>query len=172
MSDLSIEVREQSGKQAAAVQGCKHLPGICLLSSLTGTCVKCNDCMLLNCHARDRPGQWSWPCQPYLLPSSLLHTWLAHRHLVTCTDPLQLMNWHKRRRSAFERPTLHCVVPHSSYHGALLVLRGVDAKQTALLDPRGVFVLQMSHVMYLWQVAVAANAGLSLCVSLQFVAKC
>ena len=65
---------------------------------------------------------------------------------------LQLLNWHKKRGTPATTPRLHCVVPHSTLNASYLVLRPIAPQQTALLDPRGAFLLQTPGTLFLWQV--------------------
>ncbi|KAK9807267.1 hypothetical protein WJX73_005991 [Symbiochloris irregularis] len=69
----------------------------------------------------------------------------------------QLLNWQTDRQQGREKTQLWSVVPHSKMHGALLVLRAPNKQmQTALLDPRGAFVLQTPDTLFLWKGREAA----------------
>ncbi|KAK9799431.1 hypothetical protein WJX73_010178 [Symbiochloris irregularis] len=69
----------------------------------------------------------------------------------------QLLNWQTDRQQGHQKTQLYSVVPHSKIHGALLVLRAPNKQmQTALLDPRGAFVLQTPDTLFLWKGRKAA----------------
>ncbi|KAK9802036.1 hypothetical protein WJX73_004821, partial [Symbiochloris irregularis] len=64
----------------------------------------------------------------------------------------QLLDWQTDRQQGRQRIQLLSLAPHSKLNGSLLVLRPPNQQmQTALLDPRGVFVLQTPGILYLWK---------------------
>ncbi|KAK9797391.1 hypothetical protein WJX73_002340 [Symbiochloris irregularis] len=69
----------------------------------------------------------------------------------------QLLNWQTARQQGCSKAQLYSVVPHSKIHGSLLVLRAPNKQmQTALLDPKGAFVLQTPDTLFLWKGREAA----------------
>ncbi|KAK9802040.1 hypothetical protein WJX73_005215 [Symbiochloris irregularis] len=69
----------------------------------------------------------------------------------------QLLNWETVRTQGHDKVQLYSVVPHSKIHAALLVLRPLNKQsQTALLDPRGVFVLRTPSRFFIWEGREAA----------------
>ncbi|KAL3136100.1 Protein-tyrosine-phosphatase mkp1 [Trebouxia sp. C0010 RCD-2024] len=63
----------------------------------------------------------------------------------------QLLNWHKRRHTPVEGCRLYRVGPQCSAAPTYLVLKAVLQPQLSSLDPRGVFAVQCTDHLYLWQ---------------------
>ena len=70
---------------------------------------------------------------------------------------LQLLNWHKRLHNPVEGCRLYRLAPHCSAAPTYLVLKAVLQPQLTSLDPRGVFAVQCSDHLYLWQVSATAS---------------
>ncbi|KAK9802052.1 hypothetical protein WJX73_007157 [Symbiochloris irregularis] len=86
----------------------------------------------------------------------------AHRGVVNpnMNFMCQLLKWQTHRQQGGKKVQLYSVVPHSSMHGGLLILRpSCQQHQTVLLDRRGTFVLSSPETIFLWK---GSQAGPSL----------